>query len=246
MAASMKFEIGAQFAVLEGFATLERFVYKTNRWRMRTDEGKIVHYEERQLRFFALCEEQSSVDSPFLSSVKLHSLLIEGCVSEPGLNGEYQPAGTFRDGKAQWMKPNSRCYIRWIRDRWELYVSHHPNGTTYFFHESDSNLPPKAGWRPTLYESPDAKLQVSAVKSDAVSAIQTDSKAEKVTKPIEEASSIFVLLTLMTCIIFISLGVTKVLQWKTVASISVLLLSMQAPKLVQKPLFSQFFFSLGD
>jgi hypothetical protein len=246
MTASMKFEIGAQFAVLEGFATLERFVYKTNRWRMRTDEGKIVHYEERQLRFFALCEEQSSVDSPLSSSIKLpstQSLLIDGCVSEPGLNGEYQPAGTFRGGKAQWMKPNTRCYIRWIRDRWELYVSHHPNGTTYFFHQSDSNVPPKDGWRPTLYESPDAKLQVSAVKPHIASDIQSDSK---VTKPIEEASSIFVLLSLMSCIIFISLGLTKVLQWKTVASISVLLLSTQAPKLVQKRQFSQFFFSLGD
>lgn len=246
MTASLKFDIGAQFAVLEGFATLERFVYKTNRWRMKTEEGKIVHYEERQLRFFALCEEQSSVDSPFSISTKLdgtHPLLIEGCVSEPGLNGEYEPAGTFRGGKAQWMKPNSRCYIRWIRDRWELYVSHHPNGTTYFFHESDSNIPPKAGWRQTLYESPDAKLQVSEMKSHDISATQSDSKSQEVTKPTQEASSILVLLTLMTCMIFICLGLAKVIRWKTIASISILLLSTQAHKLVQKPLF---FLSLGD
>jgi len=237
----MNFEIGAQFAVLEGSATLQRFIYKTNRWRMKTDEGKIVHYEERQLRFFALCEEKSSVDfSSPIKHITYHPLQIEGCVSEPGLNGEYQPAGTFRGGKTQWMKPKTRCYVRWIRDRWELYVSHHPNGTTYFFNETDSNIPPKDGWRPTLYESPDARLLVSIVKP-SVSAIQSDTGADTNTKPVEETSSIFVLLSLLICMIFITLGLTKVLQWKTVGSITVLLLSTQAPKLVQKPLFSPFF-----
>lgn len=68
---SLKFQAGDKTPVLEGIATLQRFVHKTNRWRLKLDaSGEVVHYEERQLVFFASCEEpvvfspRSIVSSP--------------------------------------------------------------------------------------------------------------------------------------------------------------------------------------
>jgi len=89
------------------------------------------------------------------------SILVSGITSEPGLNGEYVLNGTFRGDKLQWMKPMSRCYIRFIRDRWELYVSHHPSGTTYFYHPDRSvELPPTSGYIPAPCSGPDEVLSL--------------------------------------------------------------------------------------
>ena len=112
-------------------------------------------------------------------SLDFGTLRVQGCVSEPGLNGEYEHAGTFRGGKAQWMKPRTRCYVRWIRKRWELYVSHHPSGTTYFYHTEDTDIPPACGWQPTMYESPSAKLQLSMVEGAEVRERQTPQAESK-------------------------------------------------------------------
>jgi len=73
--------------------------------------------------------------------------------AELGLNGSFQRNGSF-GGRPQWMKPGTRRYIRWIRDRWEIYVSHHPAGTTFFFHTEDSSHPPLAGWTPSEFVMP--------------------------------------------------------------------------------------------
>lgn len=91
------------------------------------------------------------------------SIVVSGVISEPGLNGEYVLNGTFRGDKLQWMKPMSRCYIRFIRDRWELYVSHHPSGTTYFHHTTNvpaNNLPPTSGYLPAPCSGPDEVLSL--------------------------------------------------------------------------------------
>ncbi|KAL3926828.1 MAG: hypothetical protein SGBAC_013324 [Bacillariaceae sp.] len=90
------------------------------------------------------------------------SIVVSGVISEPGLNGEYFLNGTFRGDKLQWMKPMSRCYIRFIRDRWELYVSHHPSGTTYFHHSNvpANNLPPTSGYLPAPCSGPDEVLSL--------------------------------------------------------------------------------------
>mmetsp|Transcript_137998 Transcript_137998/g.428889 ORF Transcript_137998/g.428889 Transcript_137998/m.428889 type:complete len:405 (-) Transcript_137998:63-1277(-) len=99
---------------------------------------------------------------------------VDGIESEPGLNGTYLRNGRFRGGKAQWMKPGTRCYIRWIRDRWELYVSHHPSGTTYFFHAEESVLPPASGWTPTECALPCEVPQVTPCESVAVAPPSAD------------------------------------------------------------------------
>ncbi|CAJ1943289.1 unnamed protein product [Cylindrotheca closterium] len=89
------------------------------------------------------------------------SILVSGITSEPGLNGQYVYNGSFRGGKLQWMKPMSRCYIRFIRDRWELYVSHHPSGTTYFYHPDQfMEIPPTSGYIPTPCSGPDEVLSL--------------------------------------------------------------------------------------
>eukprot|EP00927_Polykrikos_kofoidii_P050213 TRINITY_DN44134_c0_g1_i1.p1 TRINITY_DN44134_c0_g1~~TRINITY_DN44134_c0_g1_i1.p1 ORF type:complete len:415 (-),score=63.49 TRINITY_DN44134_c0_g1_i1:174-1418(-) len=79
------------------------------------------------------------------------AITITGIECEEGLNGVYERNGEFKSGgsRPQWMKPGTRCYIRWIRERWEIYVSHHPAGTTYFFHSGDDDRPPAEGWQPT-------------------------------------------------------------------------------------------------
>lgn len=79
------------------------------------------------------------------------AITVAGIECEEGLNGVYERNGQFKSGggRPQWMKPGTRCYIRWIRDRWEIYVSHHPAGTTYFFHRDDMECPPTEGWQPT-------------------------------------------------------------------------------------------------
>merc|ERR1719329_66883 len=79
------------------------------------------------------------------------AIAVAGIECEDGLNGIYEQNGEFKSGggRPQWMKPNTRCYIRWIRERWEIYVSHHPAGTTYFFHSDDTPHPPTEGWLPT-------------------------------------------------------------------------------------------------
>ena len=59
------------------------------------------------------------------------------------------------------MKPMSRCYIRFIRDRWELYVSHHPSGTTYYHHpDTTADFPPTSGYTQTLCVSADEVLSL--------------------------------------------------------------------------------------
>jgi len=96
-------------------------------------------------------------------------ITVDGICDEPGLNGVYERNGNFRNEKAQWMKPGSRCYIRWIRDRWELYVSHHPAGTTYFFHPNAAEVPPLEGWRPSEVLLPTESMLVTfGSRSDAV------------------------------------------------------------------------------
>eukprot|EP01043_Picozoa_sp_COSAG02_P063701 COSAG02_NODE_9103_length_2329_cov_1.855605_2_plen_376_part_00 len=93
------------------------------------------------------------------------SILLSGISGERGLNGEYRRSGSFGD-RVQFMKPNTRCYIRFIRSRWEVYVSHHPAGTTYFHHQSDARLPPTDGWTPTEYSAPDDLLRVAAAPAE--------------------------------------------------------------------------------
>lgn len=64
------------------------------------------------------------------------------------------------------MKPTTRCYVRFIRDRWELYVSHYPQGTTYFFHSTDNTgpwAPPPDGWTLTNFSSPHEVLHLAAL-----------------------------------------------------------------------------------
>lgn len=78
----MNFQIGSEVPVLEGFATLQRFIHKTNRWRLKLESGKVVYYEERQLLFFASCENDahSSPKTP----VSILSSVLMPTVSTPG------------------------------------------------------------------------------------------------------------------------------------------------------------------
>ncbi len=87
------------------------------------------------------------------------SLTIRGVECEPGLNGTYVLSGKFQGNKPQYMIPSTRRYVRFIRERWEIYVSHHPHGSTYFYHPDTAlSEPPAAGWIPTdcamSHESP--------------------------------------------------------------------------------------------
>lgn len=78
---------------------------------------------------------------------------VSGIECEPGLNGAYERNGFFKagGGKPQWMKAGTRCYIRFTaRGQWEIYVSHHPEGSTYFQHpDATASLPPLSGWQAT-------------------------------------------------------------------------------------------------
>eukprot|EP00746_Dinoflagellata_sp_MGD_P065131 gnl/MRDRNA2_/MRDRNA2_27143_c0_seq1.p1 gnl/MRDRNA2_/MRDRNA2_27143_c0~~gnl/MRDRNA2_/MRDRNA2_27143_c0_seq1.p1 ORF type:complete len:617 (+),score=122.48 gnl/MRDRNA2_/MRDRNA2_27143_c0_seq1:59-1909(+) len=94
------------------------------------------------------------------------TIVVGGIECEPGLNGTYERNGMFRGDRPQWMKPASRCYIRWIRDRWEIYVSHHPSGTTYFFHATASAFPPASGWIPTECAMPHEEAKLSFMYDD--------------------------------------------------------------------------------
>lgn len=127
-------------------------------------------------------------------------LTVEGNTSEPGLNGEYHIAGEFRRGKKQWMKRGSRCYIRWIRDRWELYVSHHPNGTTYFFNSTDTQVPPTTGWIGTDYVTPAEQLVVQdlALSKNALAGTEAKSSPVELTAPATNTCR-YVLFTNRTC-----------------------------------------------
>eukprot|EP01063_Lacrimia_lanifica_P018262 TRINITY_DN25199_c0_g1_i1.p1 TRINITY_DN25199_c0_g1~~TRINITY_DN25199_c0_g1_i1.p1 ORF type:complete len:416 (+),score=122.69 TRINITY_DN25199_c0_g1_i1:47-1249(+) len=92
-------------------------------------------------------------------------LEVSGITSEPGLNGVYELCpGRFQKRRCQWMKPGSRCYVRHYaaRGRWELYVSHHPAGTTFFYKpdgasdlESDVPPLPSSEWLRTEYVEED-------------------------------------------------------------------------------------------
>jgi glutathione S-transferase len=94
-------------------------------------------------------------------------IVVSGVDTEPGLNGTYERSGTFARDRPQWMKPNTRCYLRYIRQRWELYVSHHPAGTTYFFNNTsaagDGDAPPPDGWVATECVMPHEVLRLVAL-----------------------------------------------------------------------------------
>ena len=81
--------------------------------------------------------------------------------------------------------------------RWEIYVSHHPDGTCYFSNDSDASIPPagSAGWLPTPYSMPDEVPAlrligggVAAEAAEAVEAVEAGDGAEAVgeTKQAEE------------------------------------------------------------
>ena len=100
------------------------------------------------------------------------TITISGTHAEEGnLNGRYALNGRFKaSGKWQWMRPGSRCYIRYIRERWEIYISHHPHGSTYFCSSAHGEIPPVDGWKPTQLCSPDEAphltLHYDATSSD--------------------------------------------------------------------------------
>lgn len=114
----------------------------------------------------------------------------------PELNGDYLLAGSFRKGRSQWMIPGSRRYVRYIRERWEIYISHHPNGTkkslyfshnnfekyfsgSTYFYTTDENLsnqdePPLTGWIPTDLAPPhDRPILEFAPKPDHCAGIES-------------------------------------------------------------------------
>ena len=106
------------------------------------------------------------------------TLVVSGVTDEPGLNGEFQLSGTYKNSP-QWNKPGSRIYIRYSLERWNgfaLYVSHHKKnatgetGTTFFTHvgpESPETWshPPTAGWVPTLCSLPGDVLCIAPASS---------------------------------------------------------------------------------
>jgi glutathione S-transferase len=82
------------------------------------------------------------------------SITVSGVQGDDDVNGAYTLNGLYprlgANAKAQWMQPGTRRYIRFIRGRWELYTSHHPNGTTFFYSEEPVQIPPLDGWVPTI------------------------------------------------------------------------------------------------
>jgi len=120
------------------------------------------------------------------------NITVHGVECEPGMNGTYELNGLYRGLKSQWMIPNTRRYVRFIRNRWEIYVSHHPQGTTYFYHPNvDADIPPTSGWMPTecamSHESP--TLIYSEEQKRRSSNVQSDIKETTLSALSEQTSS---------------------------------------------------------
>eukprot|EP00620_Florenciella_sp_RCC1587_P015523 CAMPEP_0182571256 /NCGR_PEP_ID=MMETSP1324-20130603/12837_1 /TAXON_ID=236786 /ORGANISM="Florenciella sp., Strain RCC1587" /LENGTH=485 /DNA_ID=CAMNT_0024785809 /DNA_START=40 /DNA_END=1493 /DNA_ORIENTATION=- len=84
-----------------------------------------------------------------------HAITVAGIEAEPEMNGTFERNGQC-GGRPQWMQPRTRRYIRFIRGRWELYISHHPAGTTFFYSNQTDQSPPSDpdSWCPTMAVGP--------------------------------------------------------------------------------------------
>ena len=93
---SLTFDIGNRVHLINGSGTLQRFIHKTRRWRIKTDDGKFERFSEKQLEFFH--------HSEIMSNNRDHTKM-----------KDYQPVTEEELIKLTEEELNSSCYIMVIK-----------------------------------------------------------------------------------------------------------------------------------
>ena len=68
-------QVGDCVPYFEGRCTLQRFVHKTNRWRVKLDDGSVEHLTETQIRFLQDCDDTPKPKLKKMSRKKLKKMM---------------------------------------------------------------------------------------------------------------------------------------------------------------------------